>query len=354
MDRPRRLVVALSAALALALGAGPAAAHEPQYTASFDRDRCTFTTVGGNPFLPLWPGHRLLLEGEEESDGETVEIAAEITVLPDTELVDGVLTRVLEERESEDGELVEVSRNFLAVCRETGDVWYFGEDVDDYEDGEVVGHGGAWRAGVGGARAGVLMLGTPTGGARHYQEVAPGVALDRAEVVGVGGSATVPAGTFTGVLRVLDSNALDPDGGGDLKVYAPGVGLIVDEALELVEVERAPCDPSAGSLCLADGRVRVSVRFLAGGGATPGVATAHGDQGGGFWFGEPDALEVAVRLLGDCDGGAPAFGFAATLLGDTPVTLVVRDDTTGAVHGYRLPAADGARTLVDPGAFACP
>ena len=64
----------------------------------------------------------------------------------DTELVDGVLTREVVEREKEDGELVEISYNYFAHCRETGDVWYFGEDVDDYEGGVIVGHGGAWRA----------------------------------------------------------------------------------------------------------------------------------------------------------------------------------------------------------------
>ena len=45
------------------------------------------------------------------------------------------------------GELVEVSRNFYARCTQTGDIYYFGEDVDIYEDGVVVSHDGAWLAG---------------------------------------------------------------------------------------------------------------------------------------------------------------------------------------------------------------
>ena len=66
-------------------------------------------------------------------------------MLDDTEMVDGIETRVVEEREYEDGKLVEISLNFFAMANETGDVFYFGEDVDDYADGEVVGHGGQWR-----------------------------------------------------------------------------------------------------------------------------------------------------------------------------------------------------------------
>ena len=36
------------------------------------------------------------------------------TVLNETEMVDGIETRVIEEREFDDGELIEVSRNFVA------------------------------------------------------------------------------------------------------------------------------------------------------------------------------------------------------------------------------------------------
>ena len=114
---------------------GLALADDPVYTSEFHRELCTFTASGSNPYFPLWAGHAVLLEGEEEDEGEIVEVSLLITVLDVTELVDGVVTRVVEERESIDGELYEVSRNFFATCRETGDVWYFGEDVDFYEDG---------------------------------------------------------------------------------------------------------------------------------------------------------------------------------------------------------------------------
>ena len=72
-------------------------------------------------------------------------------MLNETEEIQGVETRVSEERETRDGELAEVSRNFLAICEQTNSVFYFGEDIDIFEDGEVVSHEGSWRAGENGS-----------------------------------------------------------------------------------------------------------------------------------------------------------------------------------------------------------
>jgi hypothetical protein len=132
-----------------------------------------------------------------------------------------------------------VSRNFFALCEETRDVYYFEEDVDDYEDGEIVGHGGGWRAGVDSAMPGLIMPGTFLLGARYFQEIAPGVALDRGENHRMQLSVTVPAGTFTDCVSVFETDALEPSDWG-IKVYAPGVGLIVDETLQLESWTPAP------------------------------------------------------------------------------------------------------------------
>ena len=109
-----------------------------------------------------------------------------------------VNTRVMEERETADGELAEVSRNFVSNCFPSRDVYYFGEEVDNYEDGEVVDHDGAWLAGRRGARPGLLM---PEDGfllgQRYFQEVAPDVALDRAEHIRTGFSIRFPPADST-------------------------------------------------------------------------------------------------------------------------------------------------------------
>jgi len=100
-----------------------------------------------NRYLPMPVGRKLVLDGHEGK----ASMHLEVTVLDQTETVAGVKTRVLEERESQDGKLVEVSRNFFVQAPD-GSVCYYGEDVDIYKDGAVVGHEGAWRAGLGGRR----------------------------------------------------------------------------------------------------------------------------------------------------------------------------------------------------------
>src|SRR6059036_1155002 len=82
-----------------------------------------------------------------------------ITVLNETKKVDGVETRVVEERETKVGQLVEVARNYFAISKRTNDVFYFGEDVDMYKDGRLVSHDGTWLSGVNGGKFGLMMPG---------------------------------------------------------------------------------------------------------------------------------------------------------------------------------------------------
>jgi hypothetical protein len=156
-----------------------------------------------------------------------------ITVLNETKIVNGTETRVLEERETEDGELVEISRNYFAVCKPTNDIFYFGEEVDDYEDGKIVSHEGTWQAGVDNATAGMIMPGKVTQGLKYYQEVAPGIAEDRAEIIGLNDTLDTSAGQFKNVLKTEETNPLKPDEK-EFKYYAPGIGLIQEEALQLL------------------------------------------------------------------------------------------------------------------------
>jgi len=348
------LALGLAALVALALP-GSTLAHEPEFTSDFDRERCTFTSSGSNYYFPLWPGYGLLLEGEEEDEGETVEIGVLVTVLTDTETVDGVETRVVEERESEDGELVEVSRNFMAICRETGDLWYFGEDVDDYEDGEIVGHGGAWRAGVDGAVAGVLQPGSPMNGARFQQELAPGVAEDRAEVIGKIDEVVVPAGTFHEVLEVLDTDALEPESEGDVKLYAPGVGLIQDEEIQLVEIVPAPCMPDATTLCLEDGRFRVRAEWATDQGTEgDAMVTQVSDDSGEMWFFRADNVELLVKVLDAC-GPFDRYWFFAAGLTHVEVEITVTDTLRDVTLTYDNDLGEPFEPILDTGAFAtCP
>jgi hypothetical protein len=212
------------------LEASRKSAADVQFTDEFFADDCTFRDNGENELFELAPGVRLVLEGEE--DGEVIRHVIEVT--NETRMVDGVRTRVVTETESADGELTEVSRNFFAECRETRSVFYFGEEVDIYEEGQIVSHEGAWLAGENGARAGIIMPGTILAGSRYFQEIAPGVALDRVEHLATGVTVETQAGDFEDCLAVRDTSALDPTAAGDVKIYCPGVGLVKDGPLELV------------------------------------------------------------------------------------------------------------------------
>jgi hypothetical protein len=202
----------------------------PEFQDTFNLENCNFDSRGSNTYFILKPGHQSVLEGQE--DGEMIDLV--ITVLNETKVVDGIETRVVEERESEDEELVEISRNYFAVCKPTNDVFYFGEDVDDYEDGEIVSHEGAWLAGANGSKAGMIMPGKVEVGLKYYQEIARGVAEDRAEIIGVNNTLDTPAGNFQNVLKTEETNPLEP-GEKEFKFYAPGIGLIQEEALVLVK-----------------------------------------------------------------------------------------------------------------------
>jgi hypothetical protein len=204
--------------------------EEIEYTSSFRTEDCTFSATGSNPYFILEPNYRQVLVANESG----TELELIITVLNETREVNGTETRVVEERETENGELVEISRNFFAICDETSSVFYFGEEVDDYENGAIVGHEGAWLAGEGDNKAGMFMPGTVLLGARYYQEIAPGVAVDRAEIIETDGELVVPAGSFDDVLVVVESNPLEP-GVEELNYYAPGVGVLQDEDEKLVE-----------------------------------------------------------------------------------------------------------------------
>ncbi len=201
---------------------------ENEYTSSFRTEDCTFTSTGTNPFFILEPNYQLVLSGEDA--GEVAQVT--ITVLNETREVNGTETRVLEERETIGGEIVEISRNFFAICEETNGVFYFGEEVDDYENGILVAHEGAWLAGDGENKAGLIMPGTILLGARYYQEIAPNVALDRAEITDVGEVIQTPSGDFTDTLITRETTQFEPDVE-ELKYYAAGIGLIQEEDLKL-------------------------------------------------------------------------------------------------------------------------
>ena len=201
-------------------------ADDAGWRRSFEVDRKNLGTEGRNPYFPLTPGLKIHL-----SDGEETVV---FSVLDETKVVDGVVTRVVEEYETEKGELVEISRNYFAIDKTNGDVYYFGEDVDIYEDGKVASHDGAWLAGRDGVKFGLIMPGKPTLGDRFYLEDAPG-AVERVEIKDLDAKLETPLRRFDRVVYIEENDVLD--GGKSHKWYAPGIGMVGDDEMRAIKIE---------------------------------------------------------------------------------------------------------------------
>jgi hypothetical protein len=182
------------------------------------------THTGGSKYFILRPGFQTVLASDKTK--------LTITVLDETKEIHGTTTRVIEEREEANGELSEVSRNFFAIDQKTGDVFYFGEEVDFYDKGKIKNHEGSWMAYENGNLPGLVMPGNPETGMKYYQELAPDVAMDRAEVLSVSETFQTPAGEFTNCLKTEESSKIKPNEK-EFKTYAPGIGLIQDESMKL-------------------------------------------------------------------------------------------------------------------------
>jgi hypothetical protein len=201
-----------------------APARQPaDFQEDFGLDDRQLSDSGQSRYFILMPGYQLVL-----GSGNTTVTS---TVLDETREISGVRTRVVETKEEENGQRVETTRNYFVIDQQTGDVFYFGEDVDMYQRGGAIVHAGSWLA-TGPNRPGLIMPGNPIVGMRYYQEIAPGQAMDRAEVISTSESCKTPAGEFTDCLVTRESSALDA--AIEHKGYAPDIGLVQDQSLSLL------------------------------------------------------------------------------------------------------------------------
>ena len=205
-----------------------------------DIDPASFTTTIDNPYLPFERGNRWRYEGVDD-EGEKETIVVEVT--RETKVVMGVRCVVVRDTVRVGDELVEDTYDWYAQDAD-GNVWYFGEDTKEYEDGEVASTEGSWQAGVDGAQPGIVMLADPKVGDEYQQEFLEGEAEDRGEVLRFLERLEVAAGAFTDIVVTKDFTPLEPDVV-EHKYFARGIGLVREETVEggsdradLVEVNR--------------------------------------------------------------------------------------------------------------------
>lgn len=301
--------------------------------ASGDLGSGEFSTHIDNPLFPLSTLDTKIFEGEQTDPdtGEIITTRLESTVLDRTRKVAGIRVLVLEEKAYQDDQLIERALDYFAQ-RSDGAVFYFGEDVDNYVDGNIDNHHGTWRAGKDGAAEGIVMPAVPFAGQVFKQENAPGVAEDQAEVLALNESVSTPAGDFHGCLKTEDSSLLDP-AVIDFKWYCPGIGLVRDEGPDgFIELTRYTAD--------GDGENATSEQIDAGGDpiSQPAVATDV----------EEDVTDDAGEDDGD-DAGNGGHNTAAVLTGVS---------TPSAAQPAAAPANVGSTTAasgqIDDGAELLP
>lgn len=167
-------------------------------------DPADFTTDITNPFLTLKPGQTMTYQ-QQGGDNETVKI----TIEKETIKIGGFEVRVFHDQAFVDGELEEDTRDYLAQQKSTGDVWYFGEDVNNYEDGKLKNHNGSFHHGTDGALAGIYIKAKQKVGDSYRQENYAGHAIDTIDVVAVDQTVKTKRATYTGCVKFYAWNPLE-------------------------------------------------------------------------------------------------------------------------------------------------
>ncbi len=183
-------------------------------------DPADFSLNVTNKFFRLQAGTKFTYVKSSAGNMERVEIE----VTPQTKVVMGVTTRVVRAREWVNDVLKEDTYDWYAQDK-AGNVWYFGEKVDNYVGGKVANHDGTWEAGVAGAKPGIIMLAEPKVGDTYRQEYFKGVAEDMGTVISVNEKVVVPYGTFEGCLKIKDWSAIDKFANEE-KFYCRQVGFL--------------------------------------------------------------------------------------------------------------------------------
>jgi hypothetical protein len=211
---------------------GPGSSYHPKI------EPADFSPNVTNPLFPLKVGRTLVYIGVKDGK-QALNIA---TTTSRTKKIDGVITRVVEDRLYLDNALEERTSDYYTQDR-CGNVWYFGEDTATLDaQGRVVSTDGSFHAGVDGAQPGVFMQANRQLGRWFRQEWAAGQAEDRFKVINLSAPIKVPYGAYRNALRSEERTALEPTVV-DNKYYVTGIGEVFEgavkgprEVLRLVEI----------------------------------------------------------------------------------------------------------------------
>jgi hypothetical protein len=228
----RRWTVALAAAGTLSLSAcggsstgatdAGSSTDLPQGSDTVKLDPADFTVDVTNKYWPMKKGDRWVYE---ERDERGVVTRDEVTVLDETEKINGIEALVVHDLATQDGVTIEDTTDWYAQDKD-GNLWYLGEQTAEYENGQPNSTEGSWKYGEDGAQAGIALPAEPKAGLEYRQEYRKDQAEDRAIVLSTDEQAQTPTDTYKGCLLTRDTSPLEPELV-ELKWYAPGVGPVL-------------------------------------------------------------------------------------------------------------------------------
>jgi hypothetical protein len=172
-----------------------------------------------NPLHPTSEVTQVIMGGHVEGKP----FRTEVTLLPETKPIEWggktVDTAVIQYVAYVDGRIHEVALDWYAQA-DDGSVWYFGEDVFNYEDGRVADTEGTWIAGDQ-TPAAMIMPAKPAVGDVYRPENAPEVVFEEVRVEKVDQDVAGPNGNISGAIEISE---LHMDGKREGKIFAPGYG----------------------------------------------------------------------------------------------------------------------------------
>jgi hypothetical protein len=174
-----------------------------------------------NPLFPISELESVVFSGRVEGKP----FHTETTLLPETRVVEWAPGRQVETQVTQyfaylDGRIEEVANDYYAQA-DDGSVWYFGEQVFDYnEQGLVDSTEGSWLAGKQGPPQ-MIMPADPRVGDVHRAENIPAIAFEELTIKRVDQTMPGPTGPVQGVMVASE---LHDDGTTSEKVFAPGYG----------------------------------------------------------------------------------------------------------------------------------
>jgi hypothetical protein len=210
------------------------------------KPRFSNPTEVDNPLFPIGNLHSAVLLGNDAGNA----LKIETTLLPRTKTIEWngkkVKTLVSQFVSYLDGRIHEVALDWYAQA-DDGAVWYFGEDVFNFQDGKVADMEGTWLAGKDGP-AGMIMPANPQVGAVYRAENIPGKVFEEVTVQAVGLTVDGPRGPVQGAIVGQENHLIESSY--EDKTFAPGYGEFrsgVGSNLEALAIA-APTDARPGGV----------------------------------------------------------------------------------------------------------